>query len=347
MNLIKKKKTRSKGKRTRKITAYLLDISLIYAFIVYVGLLWHFMVDVAYSFMLFTLIENEQALASFLLLFNVIATGKYCDAKDDTKQKLYLIIALVGYFLLFINENVISIVLMGIGFMLFLLVYEPQKEYVKRIMQMAFVYFFMLSNMSLIINYTTLILVECRYSLENGVYLDLIIASAGVLFFSFWDRLSQDEDRLLHEFRNAVKWILAGTGIILFLLLTMGNRLESIDGGKGIAVLTQFSAELRGYATGHNGTFYDVMARFGMAGGAVLICIVVAAIKKMQKQICGKRVNSLFVVLFIMYLIQSLFFSIQFVTAPIYIVLLAIALCGNSRNYISNIDNGRKEKMER
>ncbi|MDE7285211.1 MAG: hypothetical protein K2N85_16755, partial [Lachnospiraceae bacterium] len=226
-----------------------IDISMVCAFIVYAGLLWHFMIDAAYAFNLQPLIKDEQALASFLLLINVIATGEYCSAKDKVKQKFYFIIALVGYFLLFINRNVISIVLMGICFMFFFLVYEPQREFIKRIMQMAFVYFFMLSNMSLLVNYTKLIKVECQYSLENSVYMELIIALAGVFFFSYWDKLPEDEDRLLYEFQNAIKWILVGMSIILFLLLIMGNRLDGIDGAKGISVLQQLSTELKKYTT--------------------------------------------------------------------------------------------------
>ena len=313
-----------------------IDISLACAFIVYAGLLWHFMIDVSYVFNLQPFIMDEQALASFLLLINVIATGEYCSAKDKVKQKFYFIIALTGYFLLFINKNVIGIVLMGICFLFFLLVYEPQREFVKRIMQMAYVYFFMLSNMSLLVNYTTLIKVECQYSLENSVYLELIIASAGVFFFSYWDKLPEDEDRLLHEYQNAIKWILAGTSIILLLLLTMGNRLDGMDGAKGISVLQQLSTELRRYAAGHNGTFYDVLGRHGIAGGVWLVCMVTVAMKKMQLQIWRKRVNPLLTTVFIIYLMQSVFFSRQSVTSPIYTMLMAAALYGSDRDFLNS-----------
>lgn len=266
----------------------------------------------------------------------MIATGEYCSAKDKVKQKFYFIIALAGYFLLFINRNVISIVLMGSCFMFFLLVYEPQREFVKRIMQMAFVYFFMLSNMSLLVNYTKLIQVECQYSLENSVYLELVIALAGVFFFSYWDKLPEDEDRLLYEFQNAIKWILVGMSIILFLLLTMGNRLDGMDGAKGISVLQQLSTELKKYTTGHNRTFFDVIGGHGIVGGVWLVCMAIVAMKKMQRQIWRKRVNPLITTVFVMYLIQSVFFSRQSVTAPIYTMLMAAALYGSDRDFLNS-----------
>lgn len=321
-----------------------IDISLVCAFILYAGLLWHFMLDAAYAFNLQPLIKDEQALASFLLLINVIATGEYCSAKDKVKQKFYFIIALAGYFLLFINRNVIGIVLMGICFILFLLIYEPQREFVKRIMQMAFVFFFMLSNMSLFVNYTKLINVECQYSLENSVYLDLVIALAGVFFFSYWDKLPEDEEKLLYDFQNAIKWILAGMSIILFLLLTMGNRLDGMAEAKGISVLQQLSTELRRYATGHNGTFYDVLGRYGIAGGVWLVCMIIVAMKKMQRQIWRKRVNPILIIVFVMYLMQSVFFSRQSVTAPIYTMLMAAALYGSDRDFPDSGNTVKKLK---
>ncbi|MBD5495975.1 MAG: hypothetical protein HDR12_16815 [Lachnospiraceae bacterium] len=330
-----------------KFSYVYIDVILICAFAVFVNLLWHFMIDASYTFNLKPFIEDEQTLTSFLLLINVIATGKYCDTKDRMKQKLYFIIALTGYFLLFINSNVIGIVLMGISFMVFLLVYEPHREFVRKNMQMAFVYFFMLSNMSLLVNYTTLINAECQYSLENSVYLELVIALAGVFFFTYWDKLPEDEDRPLYEMQKVMKWIMAGVCIVLFLLLAMGHRLNSMDGAKGISVLLQFSMELRKYAIGHNGTFYDVLGRYGIVGGIWLIGTVLIAMEKMQKRGCSKRIEPLLSVIFVMYLAQSAFFSQQNITTPIYAMMLAAALYNGRVNFRDNKTSNKKEKYRK
>lgn len=311
-----------------KFSPVYIDVILICVFVVFVSLLWHFMIDASYTFNLKPLIEDEQALTSFLLMINVIATGKYCDTKDRMKQKLYFIIALTGYFLLFINRNLIGIVLMGISFMVFLLVYEPHREFVRKNMQMAFVYFFMLSNMSLLVNYTSLINAECQYSLENSVYLELVIALAGVFFFTYWDKLPEDEDRPLYEMQEVMKRIMTGVCIILFLLLAMGHRMISMDGTKGISVLQQFSVELQKYTMGHNGTFYDVLSMSGIAGGVWLVCTVLIAMEKIHKRAGIEEIDPLLLVVFIIYVIQSVFFSQQTTTAPIYTMLMAAALYG-------------------
>lgn len=321
-----------------KFSPIYLDTILICAFAVFTGLLWHFMIDASYTFGIQLLIKDEQALASFLLLINMIATGEYCRTDDKVKQRFYFIMSLTGYFLLFINRNVIGIVLMGVCFIIFLLAYEPHREFVKRVMQMAFVYFFLLSNMSLLVNYTTLIKVKCPYSVENGVYLDLIIALAGVFFFTYWDKLPEDEDRPLYELQNVMKWVLAGVCIILFLLMAMGKRLDGMEGLKGISVLQQFSTELRKYITKHNGTFYDVIGKHGIVGGIWLICTALVAIRKIQRQMLRKMVHPQLTTIFIMYLIQSAFFSQQLVTAPIYTVLMAAALYGSSRELVDDIN---------
>lgn len=317
------------------------DAGLICALAVYAGLLWHFMADSSYEFGIRLLIKDEQALASFLLLINMISTGRYCRTADKAKQKFYFITALAGYFLSFINRNAVGIALMGICFMLFLLMYEPHREFVKRAMQMAFVYFFLLSNMSLIVNYTALIKTECPYSLENSVYLELAMALAGVCFFTYLDKLGEDGGRPLYGFRNAVRWILAGSGITLLLLLAMGNRLDGMDPSKGRIVLQQLSAELRGYATAHNGTFYDVIGSHGAAGGVWLICTALAAVRKLQIQVGEKRADPMLTVISAMYMLQSVFFSVQPVTAPVYAVLTAAALYGDGGNAVDRGYSGK------
>lgn len=316
-----------------------IDVMLICAFAVFVNLLWHFMIDLSYTFDLALIIKNEQALASFLLLISTIATGKYCNEKDKVKQKFYFAVAIVGYFLSFINRNVIGIVLMGICFALFLIVYEPHKEFVKRVMQMAFIYFFLLSNMSLLTNYTGLIKVECSYGLENSVYMEMIIAVVGVFFFAYWDKLDGDEGRPLYELQMAVKWILGGAGILLFLIFAMGNRPDGMKEMTGITALRQFSAELRAYATGHNGTFYDVVGRCGIAGGIWFVCTALAIVNKLKKQIRLKKVDPLFIIVVVIYLMQSVFFSQSSITAPIYAVLMAAALYGDCTDSLDNAEN--------
>lgn len=306
------------------------DGLLICSTLLFAGLFWRFFVDPSFTFNLRPLLQDEQALTAFLLLTGMIAAGKYCETEDKVKKHFYFMAALSGNFLLFVNGNIVGKALMGFFFPVLLLLHEPTKAFVKRVMEIAFTYFFLWANMPLVTRIFPKLLEEKPYSMEGGVFLELLMAVAGVFFFSYWEKLGEEE-KPLYAFQKAVGWILAAAGLLFFLLLSKGSRLDGIKGGYGGALLQQFSAELRNYCGAHNGTFFDVLEHYGIYGVIWLFGIVFTAGKRMQKQIRRKKVSPVLAALFAMYLPQSLFFSQSPVTVPVYAVLMAGAMYGDVR----------------
>lgn len=86
-------------------------------------------------------------------------------------------------FLLGCNHSNISFWILGGTILLIPILLRPTALVFKRAMQMMFVFVFIISNMSLLTNYTGVLLVETSYDLEHSVYLDLLLALGCVLFF--------------------------------------------------------------------------------------------------------------------------------------------------------------------
>ena len=237
-------------------------IFLLCVALVYLGLLRHFLVDSSYVFNLRPLLE-EGALAPFLLLVNTGAMEGYC-REEGGKRLFCLGMALAGWLLLFLDGNVIGILL--------------------------------------------------------GVCLNLALALAGVLFFSWWDRLPEGRGVLLHGFQKGLSWALAGTGLILFLLLIMGERLEGMGEGTGINLMGHFSAAA---------SFYDGVEKFGLIGGVWVICIILAAVQQMGRRGRRHRSGDIFggdTLILAVCLAQAVFFSQQAAAAPLYAAAAARVL---------------------
>ena len=320
-------------------------------FPVYLGLLWQFFVDSTYGFNLHPLME-ESALAPYLLLVGTVALEGYC-MEEGGKRWFCFGMALAGWLLLFLDGNVIGILLGCLTFPVSILLHRPEKEFVRRTMQMAFACFFLLSNMPLLVRCFPLIETGGAWSLEEGVCLELALALAGMLFFSWWDRLPEGGGILLHGFQKGLSWALAGTGMVLFLLLVMGERLEGMGDGMGINLLGHFSAAAREYCAGHNGSFYDGIESSGLAGGVWVVCTGLAAVQQMGRRtrrrvtlekvsknalkdtpeyLFGRDILGGDILVLTVCLVQAVFFSQQAAAGALYAVAAAKVLYSRREN---------------
>ena len=119
--------------------------------------------------------------------------------------------------------------------------------------------------------------------------------------------------------------------MLLFLILVMGGRLGKMEGKAGVMLLGQLAASMRQYCSKHNGMFLDVLEQYGIPGGIWLSGVILAIVKRMRWQIRKKRIPPMLLVLFILFSLQSVFMSLQPVTAPLYVLLAAQALYGGEK----------------
>ena len=312
----------------REWRAVLAQTVLLCAFFVYLGLLWHFLAVPDAVFFLGGLLADQKALVSFLVFVNVLAAEEYYRRKDEMERYFCFLVVLMGFFILLIQKDPMGILLMSSSFFFSLVLHEPRKALVERVALLALVWFLCLSNMCLITNYTSLIKVECQYSLEGSVYLELAVACACAVFLFRWDKFKEtDGNPLRYDIQALAGKLLAGVCVALFLLLTMGERLSEMAGESGvIPVLAGWAAALAASVKDSHGVFYDIMSRWGVAGGIWMVMFWVSAAAALWRRIKRKRIEFRRAVPAILWLMQIFFFSIQAVSAPFYAIVFGLAL---------------------
>lgn len=172
-------------------------------------------------------LADSAQVSSYFLLVGMIAVHAYCACRDKMRSLFYMMVSAISFFVLFLNQNVISLWLMGLYFLMIPVALRSTAVLVKRSMQLFFIYLFMLSNMSILTEYTQIIRTEVSYSLKYGVYLDLLIAAGGVAFFYYWDRIPEgvDLDRLvLKKMQKGYRFIAAMVLVIFAAVVVGGGR---------------------------------------------------------------------------------------------------------------------------
>ena len=318
------------------------DVFLGCGFVVYMGLLLHFLLNRKFAAPLALLLEKEQALLTFVLLMVILAAEGYYRETDKIRRSFYMLLALAGYFLLFLQKNIVGILLGGIGFLVSALVHKPEREQIKRISQLAFSYFFLLANMSLLQQLIPALKENGGYSMEGGVYLELLLASACVVFFAWWEKQSEEE-KYLPQYKKWMFRIAVGVSFVLLSLLVSGSRLAGMN-GKSIAALCNISEKLQAYCVANDSTFTAVLGKYGLLGIIWLFAVLFMVSKRVWERSKRGKLPPMFMTLCIMYLIQSVFFAGQAVTAPVYVVFLVEILYGECTGLGTHL---RQEKKVR
>lgn len=141
---------------------------------------------------LIQLVSDKTFVASCALFVASISVISYCLNESKTMSIVYLSSSILSFLVLCINSYCISFWILLFVFLLIPIIYRPTAELIKKDMQLLFLCFFMLSNMSLISNYTDLLLIEVNLSLESSVYLEMFLALGALVFFHYWDRLPEE-----------------------------------------------------------------------------------------------------------------------------------------------------------
>ena len=320
------------------------DVFLSCGFVIYMGLLSHFLLNQKFTAPLALLLKEEQALLTFLLLMVTLAAEGCYRESDEGKRSFYMLLALAGYFLLFLQQNIVGILLGGIGFLVSALVHKPEREQIKRISQLAFSYFFLLANMPLLQQSIPALKGNGGYSMEVGVYLELLLAAACVVFFSWWEKQPEEEKYLL-QYKKWMFRIAVGVGFVLLSLFVSGDRLADMK-GKGAEALYAVSAKLQAYCEANDSTFVAVLEKYGLLGVVWLLAVLFVVSKRVWERSRRGKLPPIFMTLYIMYLLQSFFFAGQAVTAPVYVVLLVEILYGECTYLSARFGQEKKSKTK-
>lgn len=276
------------------------------------------------------LVSDSGKAASYLLLPCLVGTLKYCSCRDRMRSAFYLLTAVTGYFILFINYYIPSLWIMTFVFLAIPVVIRPTAELVKRDMQLFFTYGFLLSNMSLLTNYMELLQKKPVLSLEHSVYLELLLALGAVFFFRYWDRIPEhmDRDRLvLRKMRQGYLFALRLLGVVFAILVLGGNGWAALpDAPAGIVFVKSFALPLTG-AVAIGGSGWIHCLNNSAVNTLLLLLAAVSAVGRMGKNHSFSKPQTAGAQLIALAFLAQTFFCVPDINVlPVYLLFLVLSV---------------------
>ena len=279
--------------------------------------------------------EPLQDASSYFLLASCMASVLYCNEKREKWRKLYLIVSLLGYIALLLHKDTISVCLLGLFLLCIPIVFSPTVSLIRRNLLLCFAFLFIMSSIPLL-QYASNISLKEQYDLRYSVYIDLFLASAGVFICQYWEKGPNDRDPDQILMRKFQKWYRRAAAFVLFILTAVvltGNRMEGITDRFGIKTLKVFAASLQSSIGSAESFYQQLWENYGVVGSFLWSFLCVLFLEKIIKAWrSADVVRKQYLSLSILFLVQTLFFRLQPVSTPAYVVFLALALSEKKEN---------------
>ncbi len=314
--------------------------------ILYVGLimtgrlLFEYVSGVQIGWMSDLVIDSGKA-ASYLMLPCLVGTLKYCSCKDRMRSAFYLLATAVGFFMLLINYNIPSLWIMTFVFLAIPVVIRPTAELVKRDMQLFFIFGVLLSNMSLLTNYTNLLQKKPVLSLEHSVYLEILLALGAVFFFWYWDRIPEhmDRDRLvLRKMRQGYLFALRLLGVVFAIFVLGGNGWATLpDAPAGIAFVKSFALPLTGAVIVGGSGWIRCLNNSGVST-LLLLLAAVSTVERMRKNHSFSKPQTAGCQLIALAFLAQTFFCVPDINVlPVYLLFLVLSVFDREKEQRVNV----------
>ncbi|MDE7029993.1 MAG: hypothetical protein K2P63_08450 [Lachnospiraceae bacterium] len=292
-------------------------------------LLYHYFVDTDFQFPVSHLLQADAILPWLLLAVTVNVLG-FC--VDDGRQLWYGANAVVGFFLLFLQDNAAANVMAGAVFLQISLRYMTRRTTVRRVGLMFFAYALLLCNMALITNYTDILCEEAAakvsYDLELSVYAELMLAVFGVWFFHTWDKCdgeSDEEDNLLPQFRGFFK----KAAIMVFIVFSTAAS-AGIRGGTDIVpdVFGKAAELVFQSLKTQRGILEMAAVLYGIPGVILTGYFLYGVLDVLRKNRLLKtsRHRKVFRIVSWVFAVQALFLTQSMASLPLYLIFVAVML---------------------
>lgn len=315
-------------KKIKDFKDWYFDLILYSGLLVMGYMLYCYLCDMRMAGFLADIVNDSGQAASYLLLPCMISVYRYCMCRDRVRSAFYLLIAIVGFFTLLINYNTISFWIMAVFFFLIPVVLRPTAELVKRDMQLCFVFFFMMSNMSLLTNYTQLIRKEINLSLEHSVYLDLLIAVGGVLFFRYWDKIPEEIDKerlILRKMRRGYILVLKLMGIIFLSFVIGKDAWKGLPDTMGTTIVTSFAIPLIDSVGNNRNIWISSMENSSISALGMLVLSGLLIRRIIRNHNFAKPLTGGFQIFAAVVFIEMFFFTPYINILPVYLLILVMA----------------------
>lgn len=313
----------------RKIQKWHIDIT-VYFGLLFSGIVFLYYVGNQFVEPIMNLFnKNSGAAASVLILTAGFTIYAYCICTDKLQSIIFMFCAGMSFLALLLNHNVFSIWLMIFLFFMIPILFRPTAELIKRDMQLFFLYAFMLCNMSLFTNYTAVFQKEVSYSLEQSVYMEMLLAVGGLIFFHYWDRLPEGADltkismvKLRRRFMTAVMFLAAA----FITIICTGSKWQELSDEGVQAFVKNASLSLVNEFAAENSLFFISIQKFGVVITGIILLAVYQMMRKILKNYHpDKRGTNFLILLAIVFLIECLAWEIPLAVVVVYLAVLVLA----------------------
>lgn len=315
-----------------KIYTYYLDVLLVSALFIYCAVLYQYIGNTGFYKPIELLMGDSQNLTSYLTLIVTISILLYCTSIERKKSLFYFLMSAIGFCILFINDNLISVCIIALLFLLIPIIFVPTAELIKRNMQLFYLFFILNGLVIFIINYTGLIKKELTLDMINSIYVNFFLVVIIICYQKYWQRIPKNIDlnkSIMRRLQKKFIFLLKAVGIFSLVIITIGNNLPKYSSHLGINIFKDFVEKLQFYYYASNGTFFDVLTMYGLIGIFLLIIVCLYMISGLKLNYNKQNQFSvIFLVIAIVFFVQSIFFSQQLITAPLYVILLTFGIAG-------------------
>lgn len=269
------------------------------------------------------LLTNSGGIVAWLVLGICVSILAYCTTDDKKQHIFYGTEIVLGAFLLFMEKDMIAILLIEVMFVMLPFVFKPTKALVRRDMMLFSIYNFLLCNMSLLTGYVSVFKGSVTYDLEVSVYLELVLAVIAFIFFELWDKRTKakaEQDTVFPAMLSFFQGLGAAGMIFIGALFTAATRGSSV-------VLPEVMYKLLSLfilsVAEQNGIFHTIGARYGVVGAVlVMVFLCMLAVCCMRDKGEASKKHHILKCIIVIYIIQSIFLRQTILATPLYMVFV-------------------------
>lgn len=311
-----------------------LDLLLIAYVVVYLELFVRLFIFPQFNATIELLIQDKTVMRAFLFLGVMVSILQYCINRKAKKDIWYLATAAAGFFMVAIQKEIIGALMIGVLFLIIPLLFLPTVELFKRNFIMAFMFFFILSSIAIMTNYTNVLKADVQFNLLYSVYLDLAIAVIGILVFSYWGRIPDNipSEKIVMKRMQKNFFFLFKLYVIFLGTVWCIEWPEGLTDRLGSKVFLQFVSSLKNELNHIDGTPVQMLREYGLIGIIVVVILCAMIISRVRKNYEYSTQSAILTTIAVMFIVQSFFYKQQIVTTPVYTVLVTSAVFWKKRN---------------
>ena len=281
-------------------------------------------VTILYGFVIFRLITGlktplriEQLaarpgeLTPLLLLGCAVTSVLYLLHRSERYAMAFAALSAVGYVLFFFHGDMVAFFLLGLFLLSLPLCFNETLGILKKSLIQLLIFGLAASNTALLTYFSLKGSGDRTFSLENSIYIDLVIAVTGLFVSRYLDRFAEDADPQteipgMHRAYRTLRYaVIVGT----ILLLMTAKRLSGMSPKWGLDAVQALATGLQKATEARQGEWLPVLSSYGLIGLAVP-CVLAGAIlyTLWQRRQDADRMQRLWGLMMVLFIAQSIFY---------------------------------------